>query len=62
MEVPEGDWLNYTVKEMVTLYDQVIIKNVHTTMLSFKPSRGGLEVEWWSDNRLHFASVGSNPV
>ena len=27
-----------------------------------EPSRGGLEVELWSDNRLHFASVGSNPL
>ena len=24
--------------------------------------RGGLEVKRWSDNRLHFALVGSNPV
>ena len=27
-----------------------------------KPSRGGLEVERWSDNRTDSASVGSNPV
>ena len=27
-----------------------------------EPSRGELEVERWSDNRLHSASVGSNPV
>ena len=27
-----------------------------------KPSRGGLEVEAWTDNSLHSASVGSNPV
>ena len=26
------------------------------------PSRGGLEVEAWTDNSLHSASVGSNPV
>ena len=25
-EVPEGDWLNYTVKVTVTWYDQVIIE------------------------------------
>ena len=30
--------------------------------LLFLPSRGGLEVERWSDNKLHSASVGSNPV
>ena len=27
-----------------------------------KPSRGGLEVEAWTDNSLHSALVGSNPV
>ena len=25
-EVPEGDWLNFTVKVTVTSYDQVIIE------------------------------------
>ena len=30
--------------------------------LSLRPSRGGLEVEAWTDNCLHSASVGSNPV
>ena len=25
-EVPKGDWLNYTIKVMVTWYDQVIIE------------------------------------
>ena len=32
------------------------------SMFNFKPSRGGLEVEVWTDNSLHSASVGSNPV
>ena len=27
-----------------------------------KPSRGGLEVETWTDNSLHSASVGLNPA
>ena len=27
-----------------------------------QPSRGGLEVEAWTDNSLHSALVGSNPV
>ena len=27
-----------------------------------QPSRGGLEVERWSDNRTDSASVGSNPA
>ena len=27
-----------------------------------KPSRGGLEVERWSDNGLHFTSVDLNPL
>ena len=26
------------------------------------PSRGGLEVEAWTDNSLHSALVGSNPI
>ena len=29
--------------------------------MTAKPSRGGLEVEAWTDNSLHSASVGSNP-
>ena len=32
------------------------------TTLVIIPSRGGLEVERWSDNRTDSASVGSNPV
>ena len=31
-------------------------------MASSEPSRGGLEVERWSDNRLDSALVGSNPI
>ena len=27
-----------------------------------RPSRGGLEVEAWTDNALHSASVGLNPI
>ena len=36
-------------------------KNV-SLLIVHLPSRGGLEVEHWSDNRLHSAFVGSNPV
>ena len=36
----------------------IISKNKGVTLnLNVKPSPGGLEVERWSDNRLHFASV-----
>ena len=31
-------------------------------LMDTRPSRGGLEVERWSDNRTDSASVGSNPV
>ena len=31
-------------------------------MWHWQPSRGGLEVEAWTDNSLHSASVGSNPT
>ena len=27
-----------------------------------EPSRGGLELEAWTDNSLHSTSVGSNPA
>ena len=30
-------------------------------IIIFKPSCGGLEVEAWTDNSLHSASVGLNP-
>ena len=43
-----------------------MLSNVQVNLLKeisiSKPSRGGLEVERWSDNRTDSASVGSNPV
>ena len=39
-----------------------INKELQSINLLQKPSRGGLEVEQWSDNRLRFALVGSNPI
>ena len=42
--------------ECLQLISRLQVKNVHL----FLSSRGGLELERWSDNRLHFASVGSN--
>ena len=42
---------------------KVTFKNKYLSyMCYFKPSRRGLVVERWSDNRLHFASVGLHPV
>ena len=41
---------------------QNISRNCTTTKIFLKPSRGGLEVERWSDNRTDSASVGSNPA
>ena len=37
-------------------------RNSTRNKITPEPSRGGLEVEAWTDNSLHSASVGSNPV
>ena len=40
-------------------YDSILSNHNN---LTDRPSRGGLEVERWSDNRTDSALVGSNPV
>ena len=35
---------------------QPLLVEVNKLLTVLEPSRGGLEVERWSDNRLHFAS------
>ena len=68
--------LNSGTLSRFSMFDELVVfKNCHfwhsdqtPTLREFRPyvgvlpSRGGLEVERWSDSRTDSASVGSNPV
>ena len=50
------------IPAMEKIYFSVKPEQINSKIRRNKPSRGGLEVEAWTDNSLHSASVGSNPV
>ena len=49
-------------KDVVGNLKKINLKKIRHFQDSCRPSRGGLEVEAWTDKSLHSASVGLNPV
>ena len=57
----------FIVKQIILFANQNYLKyidnlNSRNNKREREPSHGGLEIEAWTDNSLHSASVGSNPV